>query len=489
MHEIEILRMGTKGGLPTISDYADALTNPDGRFRTLHRVEPRTDARGEVVFFAGNNAAVFPVCTAHGPTTLKCYIKKGLHVREVYNHLSRIQDPLLTPARLLENELFVHGVFGDDGWHDITASEWVTGVTLETAIRRASRKDGFTFGELSEAFERMALELLAREWAHGDLKPENIIVRPDGSLCLIDYDAMFVPALAGQHTLEVGTPPFQHPARDHTLFDKSLDDYPIAIIAASLRALALEPDIYKRHNRSDNIIFYPADILAGRSEAYDEMLRLFANRGEHDSYNLALSLNRPSPCIPGLAEMLTLGSSYPLAERKPPRVADVRATYMVSYPEPCQEGSLWGYCDDTGHKVIPPIYTTAHAFSEGLAVVCIHRRWQAIDPAGRAVLDFDGYSEVKPFFGGLAAACTVGGLWGYLTREGVAAIRPRYEMAGIFHEGLALVRFGGLYGYIDRTGQWVIQPTYNYATGFRNGRATVQSEGKTFEIGLYGEKL
>ena len=490
MQETEILRTRIKSGLPTISDYADALTNPYGRFRTLREVEPQTDARGEVVFFAGNNAAVFPVRTAEGPTTLKCYIKNRLHAGEVYSYLSSQRDPLLTPVRLLEEEIFVHSMFGGDGRYDVVAAEWVDGITLETAIRRASRGDGFTFGELSEAFECIALELLSREWAHGDLKPENIIVRPGGSLCLIDYDAMFVPALAGQRTLEIGTPPYQHPARDEAMFDKSLDDYAVAIIAASLRALALDPLLYKRYNRSDNIILYPADILSGQSEAYDEILRLFASRGEHDSYDLALSLCTPSPRIHGLAEKLRPRAVYPATEHELPKVADIAPEYVAAYPEPCiSSGGLWGYRDGEGREVIPAIYDTAHAFSDGVAIVRIHGRWQAIDPTGMVVLDCVEYGTVKPFSEGLAAVCTWDGRWGYITREGLPVIEPCYEMAGIFRELLALVRTEGRYGYIDPAGHWAIRPVYDHATGFRKGRATVQQNGEIFEIGLNGEKL
>ncbi len=489
MRGTEMLRTRIRGGLPTISEYADALANPYGRFRTLEGVEPYTDARGDVVFFAGNNAAVFPVSTSRGTTTLKCYIKNGLHAKEVYSYLSARHDPLLTPARLLEDEIFVHSMFGEDGWHDVVAMEWVGGTTLETAIRRASREDGFNFGALSAAFEDLGRELLSREWAHGDLKPENIIVRADGTLCLIDYDAMFVPALAGLHTLEVGTPPYQHPARDRTLFDKSLDDYAIAVIAASLRALALDPGLYKRYNRSDNIILYPADILSGRSEAYGEMMRLFASRGGHDSYNLALSLGSPSPRIPGLAKKLQRRPLYTPVDGELPKAADIKSTYTAAYPEPYMDGGLWGYRDGTGREVIPAMYETAHAFSNGLAVVRIHGRWQVIDPSGTVVLDCADYSVVKPFSEGLAAVCTKGGQWGYITREGLTAVEPRYEMAGLFRDGLALACSGNSYGYIDHSGQWAIQPVYGYATGFRDGRATVQLNDEIFEIGTNGEKV
>lgn len=114
-----------KGRLPTISDYADALANPRGRFRTLGEVEPQIDARGDVIFFAGNNAAVFPVSTAHGPATLKCYIKNGLHAKEIYSRLAGSHDPLLATARRLEYEIFVYDALGSGSWYDaVVADGW-----------------------------------------------------------------------------------------------------------------------------------------------------------------------------------------------------------------------------------------------------------------------------------------------------------------------------------------------------------------------------
>ena len=54
--------------------------------------------------------------------------------------------------------------------------------------------------------------------AHGDLQHGNVLLVPVPetgrlSLQLVDYDGMFVPALAGFKTGEVGHPAYQHPQR------------------------------------------------------------------------------------------------------------------------------------------------------------------------------------------------------------------------------------------------------------------------------------
>lgn len=479
MRETESLRRPGKSALPTISDYIDALRNPYGRFRTLGEPESRTNTRGEILFYAGNNSAVFPAAQNGNTITIKCYIKNRLHAEKIYSYICAADDSLLTPARLLTEEIYVYDIFGQGCYHDIVAADWVDGITLETAIARAARRDGYTFGELSESFDDMSLRLLAREWAHGDLKPENIIVRPDRSLCLIDYDAMFVPDLTGSHTLETGTPQYQHPARGHTVYDKSIDDYPIALISVSLRALAVEPALYDRYNHKDNIIMYPSDILNDTSEPYRTALQLFARRGDHASYNLALALRSPSPRIPNLSELLTSRSSCSQMSMTQVVEPGHPATSELS-PFPDDDG-LWGYRDTEGRTVIPAVYQTANRFSDGMAVVRIDGIWQVIDPSGAMILDCSQYDAVKPFSDGLAPVCR-DGKWGFITVDGTVAVEPRYEMAGILREGFAVIKLGGRYGYADGSGKIAAPPVYDYATGFRNGKATVSIDGQTFEI-------
>ena len=50
---------------------------------------------------------------------------------------------------------------------------------------------------LAGRFDRMALWLLQQPYAHGDIKPDNILVEPSGELRLIDLDGMFLPQFAG----------------------------------------------------------------------------------------------------------------------------------------------------------------------------------------------------------------------------------------------------------------------------------------------------
>lgn len=70
---------------------------------------------------------------------------------------------------------------------------------------------------------------------------------------------------------------------------------------------------------------------------------------------------------------------------------------------------------------------------------------------------------------------------GYINERGKIAIPLRFEWANDFHEGLAVVKvwddtsiFHWRFGYIDMSGHFVIPPIYDYADEFRNGRAKVK---------------
>jgi hypothetical protein len=64
---------------------------------------------------------------------------------------------------------------------------------------------------MTQAWIRLSLELRGADLAHGDLQHGNVLLMPGSrstslAFKLIDYDGMFVPALADQPSGEVGHP-------------------------------------------------------------------------------------------------------------------------------------------------------------------------------------------------------------------------------------------------------------------------------------------
>lgn len=82
------------------------------------------------------------------------------------------------------------------------------------------------------------------------------------------------------------------------------------------------------------------------------------------------------------------------------------------------------------------------------------------------------YQEAGPFMEGLAPV-KLGGKYGYIDKDGKCVIPYKYESAGVFSEGLARVSMNGKYGYIDRNGKQVIPYKFSDAGDFIDGLAEV----------------
>jgi WG containing repeat len=72
-------------------------------------------------------------------------------------------------------------------------------------------------------------------------------------------------------------------------------------------------------------------------------------------------------------------------------VIQIRQTNASPQPlTPAQQGQLWGYQDPTGDFKIPPQFTQADAFSEGLAKVELEDGWAYIDSSGKVIAQQSG---------------------------------------------------------------------------------------------------
>ena len=243
---------------------------------------------------------------------------------------------------------------------------------------------------LVRLFDRLALALVTDDRAHGDLKPENIIVGDDGTLCPIDFDASYLPAFAGEISPELGTAAYQHPARTAADFDERIDDYPAALISTALHALAENPTLWDRYGSSDGLLYTPQRIAS--DPAYRETLALFEKRGMAVQYRIAQLLTAPTLRLFGLAELLAE------AVREKPAA---RSGTEAETPELFVENGRWGY-RTAERVVVAPLYDNGFDFTEGLAAVQLGGTWHYIDTAGRTLLSCPGCAAVKPFRGGKA---------------------------------------------------------------------------------------
>lgn len=133
----------------------------------------------------------------------------------------------------------------------------------------------------------------------------------------------------------------------------------------------------------------------------------------------------------------------------------------------------YGYIDASGKEVIMPKFLKANHFTEGVAVVSTKDKnlW-VIDKKGilKRISNLKSDYFVGYFSDGLAYYRNYNyGKFGYIDKNGNIVLKPIYDDAYPFSEGLASVNQNGKYKFIDKTGKVVLIPTMNAGGIFRNG--------------------
>lgn len=193
---------------------------------------------------------------------VKCFIKEQEGRAEAYRmiaeELEYVNSTFLTPIQYLDKELFVGTKTSDETEFPVLLMDWVEGQTLDKYIRKHI-DDRYELSLLAYQFSRLAMWLMPQPFAHGDLKPDNILVKEVGTLVLVDYDGMYVPAMKGQKARELGSPDFRHPSRTEDDFDEHIDDFSLACILLSLKAISLRPSLLEEYGASDRLLFSAND--------------------------------------------------------------------------------------------------------------------------------------------------------------------------------------------------------------------------------------
>ena len=250
---------------PLISEYLAAIQDAHDNLDKLNHLVPVLDKHDEPYRSSGAFAVVFKM---KDEQTGKCYALKCFTeeqegraeaYRQIAEELEFVDSPYITSVKYLEKELFVDSNCEDDEF-PVLLMDWIEGETMETYIAE-NYTDSYEMSMLCYRFCKMAAWLRSQSFAHGDIKPDNIIVRPDGTLTLVDYDGMFVPAMKGQKSPTIGTKDFSHPLRTIDDFDETIDDFSLASIALSLKAISLDSSLLQNYGASDRLLFSATDYL------------------------------------------------------------------------------------------------------------------------------------------------------------------------------------------------------------------------------------
>lgn len=246
---------------PSGGRYREALQHPRLCFRDAD-LQGGTVQQDPVLgprAISGNFASVFSVTSSGGRRfAVKCFTRDVASQEERYEavsaHLAKLAGDRLSQPWPVGFAYLREGVVVDGILYPVLKMTWVEGVGLKRWIAD-HRHDPREVGALAGRFVELTTDLERHGIAHGDLQHGNLLVAPDGTLRLVDYDGMYVPALEGRAATENGHRNYQSPTRGSGDFGPTMDRFSAWVILLALVATAADPGLWDQlHDRDGEFL-------------------------------------------------------------------------------------------------------------------------------------------------------------------------------------------------------------------------------------------
>lgn len=274
---------------PRAADYLEALQFPEECFADPELASGSVEATrlGLPRAVSGNVAAVFKVTAASGrPYAVRCFVRWFDDLADRY---AAIADHLRTASGTwsVGIDFQPEGVRVGDSSYPILKMAWSDATPLVPWIE-THLWDTAAMSYAATRFVALVAELRSAGIAHGDLQHGNVLPAPGGDLRLVDYDGMYVPALAGLGSNELGHRNYAHPGRTREDFGPHLDAFPSWVVYVSLAALSIDPLLWGRLDGGDECLLFRAADFA--DPAGSEAIACLEESGDHRLVALAEAL-------------------------------------------------------------------------------------------------------------------------------------------------------------------------------------------------------
>lgn len=245
---------------PSMSEYNETIQNPRLVFTDaeLQNCTIQLTPLGMPKVASGGFALTYRLNNKKNHWAVRCFHKEIPGLQKRYGEISSY-------LRSLQSNFFVsfeyqpHGIKVNVNKYPIVKMDWIDGVLLNTYIEDNLYNNN-VLDNLIQQFKKCIKELESKSIAHGDLQHGNIIICAN-QIKLIDYDGLYVPSMRYITSAELGHINYQHPLRNQNNVGAYIDRFSSIVIYLSLEALKLKPDLWKKYDNGENLLFKRNDYI------------------------------------------------------------------------------------------------------------------------------------------------------------------------------------------------------------------------------------
>ena len=252
------------GAWPDTVAFREAIQNPHLALEDpeLRGAEVVLDRRGLPLAYCGRFAVVFRLRTRNGEWALRCFTQAAddKERRERYSAVAaRLAGGDAAAAPFVPFRYIKDGIRIGRARYPVVVMRWAPGETLGRFVEE-NLQNPPALMRLCAALTGLLQHLENEGISHGDWQHDNLLVSDGGTrLTLVDYDGMYVPALGGRPSPEIGHPNYQHPARTANDNAVGLDRFSCLVIQTALLALCRDPSLWERFNDGECLLFKRSD--------------------------------------------------------------------------------------------------------------------------------------------------------------------------------------------------------------------------------------
>jgi hypothetical protein len=318
---MESLGGGATVKWPLPHEFNEAIQNPAASFADpdLRAGTIVVSKQGLPLPHSGNFADVYQMVGPDGRNwAVKCFTRAvfGLEGRyaAVSAALARAKLPFGVHFTFLTQGIRVRGE-----WRPVIKMEWVEGRLLNQVVGESVTRPSI-LSALAQMWARLCRRLRESGIAHADIQHGNVLLVAGSQLGsydlkLIDYDGMYLPALAHVPSDEAGHPNFQHPQRAATrTYSADLDRFPHLVVATALKALEVGgQELWNRYDNGDNLLFVENDFRnPDASTLMRELWQCDSPAVRNLVGRLAVACRQPIPNTPWLDQILPGDTPLPI---------------------------------------------------------------------------------------------------------------------------------------------------------------------------------